>query len=321
MMRVALLDDYQGIAMRMAEWPRLQGRAEVVSFRKHIPGIEDLARELQDVDCVMLMRERTKFPRALIERLPKLKLIVTAAMWNAIIDMEAASEHGIQVCGTRDLSHAAAELALGMMIGFARNIPTEDHAMRTGGWQLTVGNSLHGKTLGILGLGILGRQMAQYARVLGMRALAWSQNLTPETAREGGATYVSKDQLFSESDVVSIHLKLSARTRGVVGAADLARMKPSAFLINTARGPIVDEKSLLATLSARQIAGAALDVYDVEPLPADHPFRTLDNVLLLPHIGYVTEENYRLIYGDTLDDIEAFLDGKPLRPLNQPISR
>ncbi len=321
MMRLALLDDYQGIALRMADWQRLAGRMEVVAFPRNIPDVESLAEALKDFDAVMLMRERTKFPRALIERLPKLKLLITAALWNASVDMDAAAEHGVQVCGTNDLSHAAAELALGMMLSLARHIPAEDHAMRDGRWQITVGTSLHGKTLGIVGLGILGAQMASYARVLGMRAIAWSQNLTTEVAAAAGATRVEKEQLFAESDVVSVHLKLSPRTRGVIGAADLARMKPTAYLINTARGPIIDEASLLSVLKQRRIAGAALDVYDQEPLPVDHPFRSLDNVVILPHLGYVTEENYQLIYADTLDDVEAFLAGKPLRPLNEPVKR
>jgi phosphoglycerate dehydrogenase-like enzyme len=320
-MRVALLDDYQGVAMNMADWSRLDGRAEFVAFPRHIADLDTLARELETFDCVMLMRERTKFPRALIERLPRLKLLVTAAMWNASVDSDAATEQGVQFSGTRDLSHAAAELALGMMIGLVRHLPAEDHAMRRGQWQTTVGLSLHGKTLGIVGLGILGRQMAGFARMLGMRAIAWSENLTPARAEEASAAFVSKEQLFSEADVISVHLKLAPRTRGLIGASDLARMKPTAYIINTARGPIIDEHSLLTTLKERRIAGAALDVYDVEPLPVDHPFRKLDNVMLAPHLGYVTEENYRLIYGDTLENVEAFLDGRVVRPLNTPKKR
>jgi phosphoglycerate dehydrogenase-like enzyme len=320
-MRVALLDDYQGVAMKMADWSRLEGRAEVVAFPNHIIDIDTLVRALESFDCIMLMRERTKFPRALIERLPKLKLLITAAMWNASVDSDAATEYGIQFSGTRDLSHAAAELALGMMIGLVRHLPAEDHAMRQGKWQTTVGLSLHGKTLGIVGLGVLGKQMVPFARVLGMHGIAWSENLTPAKAEEVGATYVSREQLFSEADIISIHLKLSPRTRGLIGAGDLARMKPTAYIINTARGPIIEEQSLLTVLRERKIAGAALDVYDVEPLPLDHPFRSLDNVMLVPHLGYVTEENYRLIYGDTLENVEAFLEGRLVRPLNTPRPR
>ena len=320
-MRVALLDDYQGVAMKMADWSRLKGRAEFVAFPRHIPDIDTLAHELESFDCIMLMRERTKFPRALIERLPKLKLLITAAMWNASVDSDAATEHGVQFSGTRDLSHAAAELALGMMIGLVRHLPAEDHAMRQGKWQTTVGLSLHGKTLGIVGLGILGAQMAGFAKMLGMRAIAWSENLTPERAAEAGAIHVSKEQLFAEADIISVHLKLAPRTRGLIGAGDLALMKPTAYIINTARGPIIDERSLLTVLRDRRIAGAALDVYDVEPLPVNHPFRKLDNVMLVPHLGYVTEENYRLIYSDTLEDVEAFLEGRLVRPLNTPTPR
>ncbi len=320
-MRVALLDDYQNVALSMADWGRLAPRVTVEAIHEHIPGVDALAARLQPYDAVMMVRERTKFPRALFERLPNLKLLVTAAMWNVAIDMDAATEHGVQVCGTGDWPHATAELALGLMIALARHIPAEDRAFREGRWQTTLGTGLHGKTLGLLGLGALGGQMAGFGAMLGMTVLAWSQNLTAEAAAERGATLVLKEELLARSDVVSIHLKLSDRTRGLLGPAELALMQPSALLINTSRGPIVDEAALIAHLQARRIAGAALDVYDQEPLPGGHPLRGLDNVILLPHLGYVVEQNYRLVYGDTLADVEAFLDGHVLRPLNTPRPR
>jgi phosphoglycerate dehydrogenase-like enzyme len=315
-MRVALLDDYQDVALKMADWQRLQGRAEIEAIHEHISDIDRLAERLKPFDVVMMVRERTRFPRALFERLPNLRLLVTAAMWNVAIDLDAATDHKVQVCGTRDWSYATAELALGMMIALARHIPAEDRAMREGRWQTTLGTGLHGKTLGLLGLGSLGSQMARFGGMLGMKVLAWSQNLTAEAAAEHGAVLVPKNELLAQADVVSIHLKLSERTRGLLGREELALMKPTAMLINTSRGPIIEEAALLAHLRERRIAGAALDVYDQEPLPADHPLRGLDNVIVLPHIGYVVEQNYRLIYGDTLEDIEAFLDGRVIRPLN-----
>ena len=316
MFRLALLDDYQDVALKMADWSRLGKRARVDAIHEHIPDLDRLAARLQPYNAVMMVRERTKFPRALFERLPNLKLLVTAAMWNVAIDLDAATEHGVQVCGTGDWSFAAAELALGMMLSLARHIPQEDRAMREGRWQTTLGVGLHGKTLGLLGLGSLGGQMARFGNMLGMDVLAWSQNLTAEAAAAGGARLVTKDELMARSDVVSIHLKLSDRTRGLVGRRELGLMKPTAYLVNTSRGPIVDEAALLEHLRERRIAGAALDVYGVEPLPVDDPLRRLDNTVLLPHLGYVVEQNYRLIYSDTLEDIEAFLDGRILRPLN-----
>lgn len=316
MFRVALLDDYQDVALKMADWNRLGERAQVDAIHEHIPDLDRLAARLQPYNAAMMVRERTKFPRALFEKLPNLKLLATAAMWNVAIDLDAATEHGVQVCGTGDWSFAAAELALGMMLSLARHIPREDRAMREGRWQTTLGVGLHGKTLGLLGLGSLGGQMARFGKMLGMDVLAWSQNLTAEAAAAGGARLVSKDELMARADVVSIHLKLSDRTRGLVGRRELGLMKPTAYIVNTSRGPIVDEAALLEHLRERRIAGAALDVYGVEPLPVDDPLRRLDNTVLLPHLGYVVEQNYRLIYSDTLEDIEAFLDGRILRPLN-----
>ena len=317
MFRLALLDDYQDAALRMADWDRAKGRVEVDAIHEHVADPARLAELLQPYDAVMLVRERTKFPRTLIASLPRLRLLVTAAMWNVGIDVEAATEHGVQVCGTRDWSFATAELALGLMVSLARHIPHEDRAMRAGLWQTTLGMGLHGRTLGLLGLGSLGGQMATFGRMLGMEVLAWSQNLTVEAAAAGGATLVGKDVLLARSDMVSIHLKLSDRTRGLLGQRELGLMKPTAYLINTSRGPIVDEDALLDHLQQQRIAGAAIDVYGTEPLPADHPMRRLENAILLPHLGYVVEQNYELVYGDTLEDVEAFLDGRVLRPLNE----
>lgn len=317
MFQLALLDDYQDVASRMADWDRLAGRVQVDAIHEHIPDVDDLAKRLRDYDAVMMVRERTRFPRAMFERLPNLKLLVTAAMWNVAIDLDAATDHGVQVCGTRDWSFATAELALGLMISLARHIPQEDRAMRAGKWQTRLGMGLHGKTLGLLGLGSLGGQMARFGNMLGMEVLAWSQNLTAEAAAGQQATLVAKDELLAHADVISIHLKLSDRTRGLLGRHELGLMKPSAYLINTSRGPIVDEAALFDVLSNQKIAGAAIDVYGHEPLPGDHPMRRLENAIVLPHVGYVVEQNYRLIYQDTLENVEAFLEGRILRPLNE----
>jgi D-3-phosphoglycerate dehydrogenase len=260
------------------------------------------------------MRERTAFPRSVIEALPNLKLIVTTGLYNAAIDLEAALARGIVISGTRGLPHPTAELAFGLMLDLARNISREDAAMKRGvPWQTTVGTDLNGKTLGLLGLGRLGSRVAKYARAFDMDVIAWSQNLTAERAAEGGATLVSKEELFARADFLSVHLVLSPRTHGVVGADDLARMKKSAYLINTSRGPIVDTAALLDALRTNRIAGAALDVYDNEPLAIDHPLRSAPNLVLTPHLGYVTRETLRIFYGDTVEDIRAWLDGKPIR--------
>jgi len=316
MMNVALLDDYQSVAMKMADWQSLAPRATVTAFPDHLDDVDALAERLHSFDVVVLMRERTRVPRALIERLPNLKLLITAAMWNASVDIAAATERGIQVCGTDDLPTPAAEMALGLMLALARAIPQEERAIRAGRWQTTLGVGLRGKTLGVIGLGNLGRQMAGYGKVLGMKTLAWSQNLTNEAAAASDAQRVDLDVLLAESDVISIHLKLSDRTRGLLGARELSLMKPTAYLVNTARGPIVDETALVAARGGQRLGGAARHGLDVEPMPANHPFLALDNVVLAPHVGYVTEENYRLIYRGALEDIVAFLEGKVVRALN-----
>ncbi len=317
MMRVAVLDDYQGAALKSADWQSLHPGATMEAFPEHIADEAALARRLHTFECVVLMRERTQFRRSLIEKLPNLRLIVTAGLRNAAIDAEAATERRIQICGTDMLAYPTAELAWGLVIALFRHIPQEDRAMREGRFQTPLlGNGLNGKTLGVLGLGRLGSQIAKFGKAFGMTVIAWSQNLTEAKAAEQGARLVSKDELFASSDVISIHLVLSGRSRGLVGVAELARMKPTAYLVNTSRGPIIDETALLACLRDRRIAGAGLDVYDFEPLPKDHPFRTLDNVILTPHLGYGTEEAFRVVYAQAIEDIRGFLDGRTVRPVN-----
>ncbi len=320
-MRVAILDDYQAVALRMADWATLFPEAEVQSFVDHIDDLNELERRLKDFDCIVLMRERTPFPRAVFEKLPNLKLLITAGMRNNSIDTKAADEHGVQVCGTEMLGSPTAELTWGLIIGAVRRIAKEDAATRDGCWQTTLGTGLEGKVLGIIGLGKLGARVAAVGNAFGMEVIAWSQNLTRERAEECGATLVDKETLLRRADVVTIHLVLGDRSRGLIGANDLALMKRTAYLVNTSRGPIVDEKALLTHLQLRRIAGAALDVFDVEPLSLSHPFRRLDNVVVTPHLGYVVEENYRLVYGNAVNGIRAFLDGKALRPINEPQPR
>jgi len=318
MMRIAVLDDYQAAALRSADWQSLHPDAQIEAFPEHIADQDVLARRLHTFECVVLMRERTAFPKSLIDRLPNLRLIISAGMRNASLDVEAATARGIQVCGTDMLGYPTAELAWGLVIALMRHIPQEDAAIRAGRWQLPLlGNGLQGKTLGVLGLGRLGGQVAAYGKAFRMNVIAWSQNLTDEKAAEQGARRVSKEELFGASDVLSIHVVLSGRSRGLVGAAELARMKPTAYLVNTSRGPIVDQAALLECLRARRIAGAGLDVYDVEPIAKDHPFLKLDNVILTPHLGYSTEEAYRGIYTQSVEAVRGFLEGKPIRPLNK----
>ena len=317
MMRVAILDDYQGVALSLADWQSLHPRAQMQAFADHLDGLEALAHRLHVFDGIVAMRERTPFPRALFERLPNLRLLVTAGMRNAAIDLAAASERKVQVCGTDMLPYPTAELTWGLILALARHIPREDRALREGRWQTSLGIGLKGKTLGLLGLGRLGGQVARIGNAFGMETIAWSQNLTAARAAEAGATAVSKEELFARADIVSVHVVLSPRSRGLVAAAELAQMKPTAFLVNTSRGPIVDAPALLAALRERRIAGAGLDVFEPEPLARGHPLLALDNVVLTPHLGYVTEEGYRLAYGHAVEDIRAFLEGTVLRPLNR----
>ena len=316
-MRVAVLDDYQGVALAMADWPSLHPQAQIQAFADHIDELDTLAKRLHVFDAIVLMRERTPFPRALFEKLPNLRLLITAGMRNASIDLAAATERRVQVCGTDMLPHPTAELTWGLILALLRHIPREDRVAREGRWQTTLGLGLHGKTLALLGLGRLGRQVAKVGIAFGMEPIAWSQNLTAERAAEAGAALVAKEALFARADILSIHLVLGQRSRGLVGAAELARMKPSAFLVNTSRGPIVDETALIAALAERRIAGAAVDVFEPEPVAKNHPLLRLDNTVITPHLGYVTEENYRLLYGQAVDNIRTFLDGKVLRGLNQ----
>ncbi len=315
MMRVAVLDDYQRAALGLADWQSLHPAAQIEAFPEHWADPAEVAKRLHVYEAVVLMRERTPFPRALIEQLPNLRLIVTAGMHNASIDVAAAASRGITVCGTEMLGYPTAELAWGLILSLARKIPQEFASLRLGHWQSTLGTGLKGKVLGIVGLGRLGSQMAKIGHAFGMSIIAWSQNLTPEQAQEAGADYVSKEDLFSKADIVSIHVVLSDRSCGLVGAKELGLMKKTAYLVNTARGPIVDEKALIAALNSKSIAGAGLDVFDVEPLPLDHPFRKMDNVVLTPHLGYVSERNYRVLYSGVVEDIRAWLDGKPVRLL------
>jgi phosphoglycerate dehydrogenase-like enzyme len=320
MTKVAVLDDWQGVAKTSADWSPLQARAEVVFFPKAFDDENDAARQLADFDIVLSMRERTPLPGSLINRLPKLRMLGMTGARNASLDTAACTARGIVVCNTiggGNSEAATAELALGLLVAAARSIPAGDANIRAGKFQegVPVGHALAGKTLGVIGLGRLGTHMARYGKALNMKLLAWSQNMTAEKATAAGATMVSKDELLSRSDAVSIHLVLSDRTRGLIGAPDIARMKSGAILVNTSRGPIVDEKALLAAVQARRIV-AALDVYDREPLPANHPLRTAPNVVMTPHLGYGVQETWQGFYPQSLENALAFLDGRPVRVTN-----
>lgn len=317
--RVALLDDYQGVALDMAHWAGLGARVAVEAFRDHVRDEDALVRRLVPFDAVVAMRERTPFPERVLARLPRLRLLVTTGMANASIDVEAATRLGIVVAGTEALAPPTVELTWALILAAVRRIPQEDSATRGGRWQTSLGAGLHGTTLGVVGLGRLGSQVAAIGRAFGMRLVAWSQNLSAARAGECGAERVAKESLLEQSDVVTIHLKLSTRTTGLIGADDLARMKRTAYLVNTSRGPIVDETALVAALRAGAIAGAALDVFDEEPLPPHHPFLSLENLVLTPHLGYVTRENYAIFYRDAVGDVAAFLRGAPERVLNAAV--
>jgi phosphoglycerate dehydrogenase-like enzyme len=313
--KLTILDDYQGVALDCADWSAVRARYDVEVIGEHLTDEDELVRRLAGSEVVVAMRERTPFPARLFDRLPALRLLVTTGAKNAAIDLDAARAHGVTVCGTGNTGNAVPEITIGMMIALMRNFAVEDAAVRSGGWQHTIGPGLAGTTLGIVGLGRLGIPVARLAQAFEMRVSAWSPNLTAERAAEHGVTAVDKAILFGASDVITIHLPLSERSRGLVGAEDLARMKPTAYLVNTSRGPIVDEAALVDALRERRIAGAALDVYDTEPLPADHPLRSLPNTLLLPHIGYVTLEVYRRWFRDVVEDVLAWGDGAPVRVL------
>ena len=319
-MRLSILDDFQGVALDMADWSPLRARGIEIAVERHPFVDEDAAvRALADSEIVAAMRERTAFPQSLVDRLPKLKLLITTGMRNASFDMAALKDRGVTVCGTGGPgggNEDTAELAWGLILGAARRI-AEDHAlMRHGGWQTRVGHRVGGKTLGLLGLGRLGSAVARVGLAFGMKAIAWSQNLTAEKAAEQGVERVEKDELFRRSDVLSVHLVLSPRSRGLVGAREIALMQPSAILVNTSRGPICDTDAVIEALNAGRLAYAGFDVYDKEPLPIDHKLRRVPNVILTPHIGYVTDENYRSSYPQIVENVAAFLDGKPVRVIS-----
>jgi phosphoglycerate dehydrogenase-like enzyme len=315
--RCAILDDYQNVALSVADWSKVSGDLEIEVFNAHLGAADKVIAALQGFDIVCAMRERTAFPRDVIEKLPQLKLLITTGMRNASIDVAAAKARGIVVCGTPAVGSPTSGIAIGLMLELTRRIGYENARMKAGvPWQTTIGLDLEGLTLGVLGLGKLGARTARIAQAFGMKVIAWSQNLTPEKCQEAGVAYASKEDLFRQADIVTIHLVLSQRTRGLVGAKELALMKSSAYIINTSRGPIIEEAALLAALRGKTIAGAGLDVFDIEPLPLDHPLRKMDNVVLTPHLGYVAMQNYRAYFAGIVDDIRAFLDGKPVRVID-----
>ncbi len=305
--KIAVLDDYQNISLKMADWSSIPGNPEISVFNDHMSDENSLAKSLFPFDIVCIMRERTLMSATLLDRLPNLKLIASTGPRNAAIDLEAAKRRGIEVLHTGYNSTPTIEFTWAMIMALARNIAIENASLRSGGWQTAVGADLHGKTLGVLGMGNIGSRVAEIGKFFGMRVIAWSQNLTQEKAAASGARLVSKDQLFREADFLTIHLVLSARSRGIVGKEELSLMKPTSFLINTARGPIVDEAALVETLTNRKIAGAAIDVFEQEPLPAEHPFRRLPNVLATPHIGYGSRSLYEIFYGDSVANITAWV--------------
>jgi phosphoglycerate dehydrogenase-like enzyme len=315
--RCAILDDYQTVALNFADWAKIKDRVDIKVFSENLGGPDKVIAALQGFEIIVAMRERTGFPKRVIDALPALKLLITTGVRNASIDSEAAKARGVTVCGTGTFGNPTSGVAIGLMLELTRRIGDENARLHAGAlWQTTIGRDLEGMTLGILGLGKLGTRTANIAKAFGMKVMAWSQNLTPDKCREAGVDYAAKDELFRQSDFITIHVVLSARTRGLIGAAELALMKPTAYLINTSRGPIVDEAALIAALRGGKIAGAGLDVFDVEPLPLDHPFRKMDNVVITPHLGYVSEQNYRRYFTDAVEDIIGFLDGKPMRVLS-----
>jgi D-3-phosphoglycerate dehydrogenase len=315
-LRCAILDDYINLALRVADWSKVSDRVDITVFNEPFASTEAAAAALGDFEIICAMRERTPFPRALLAALPKLKLLITSGMRNAAIDMEAAKDHQVTLCGTQWGRDPTAPLTMGLILELTRNIGRENARMHAGEpLQEFVGIEIEGRTLGVVGLGKLGAKVSGLAKAFGMNVIAWSPNLTAERCREVGVNYATKEELFSTADVVTIHVVLSQRSRGLVGREDLARMKPTSYLVNTARGPIVDENALLETLQQRKIAGAAVDVFSVEPLPVDHPFRKLDNIVLTPHLGYVTEEGFRSHYNQMVEGIDAWLKGETLRSL------
>jgi len=315
-LRCAILDDYLNLALTIADWSKVKDRIDITVFNQPFASQEAARSALQDFEIICAMRERTPFPRALFAGLPKLKLLITSGMRNAAIDMEAAKDHQVVLCGTQWARDPTAPLAMGLILELTRNIGRENARMHAGEpLQKFVGIEIEGLTLGVIGLGKLGGKVAKLAQAFGMNVIAWSPNLTPERCKEVGVTYATKEELFATADIITVHVVLGPRSRGLVAAADLARMKPTSYLVNTARGPIVDEAALLQTLQQKKIAGAAVDVFSVEPLPVDHPFRKLDNIVLTPHLGYFTEEGFRSHYGQMVEGIDAWSKGEPLRRL------
>ena len=316
LLRCAILDDYMNLALTIADWSKIGDRVDLTAFNEPFASPEAAASALKDFEIICAMRERTPFPRALLAALPKLKLLVTSGMRNAAIDMEAAKERGIVVCGTQFGRDPTAPLTMGLILELTRNIGRENARMHASEpLQKYVGIEIEGRTLGVVGLGKLGGKVSGLAKAFGMNVIAWSPNLTPARCQEVGVSYASKEELFATADIITVHVVLSQRSRGLVGREELARMKPTSYLVNTARGPIVDEAALLEALQARKIAGAAIDVFSVEPLPVDHPFRKLDNIVLTPHLGYVTEESFRNHYRQMVEGIDAWLKAEPLRRL------
>lgn len=314
--RLAILDDYQGVALGLGPWDRLPGSIGVDVFRDTIADPDALAARLAPYDALVIMRERTPFPRALVERLPNLRLLITTAARNRSVDVAACAERGITVCGTPSVAHPTVDLTWGLILALARGIPAQERSLRAGTWQgMPLGVTLEGRTLGVIGLGNLGSRVARVGAALGMEVIAWSQNLTAEKAAAAGARLVDKAGLLRAADVVTLHLVLSDRSRGIIGAGDLAQMKPSAFLVNTSRGPLVDQAALVAALHEGRIAGAGLDVFDVEPLPAGHPLLGCPNTVLTPHLGYVTEENYRAYFAGAVEAVLGYLAGTPVREI------
>ena len=315
-LRIGILDDYQQAAAHLADWSSIGADVASVVFHDHVADPAALATRLAEFDVLVLIRERTPLDAALIGRLPRLKLVVTMGMWNAAIDVAAARARGIPVCGTAGGDpEATPALTWGLVLALTRGIVSEAASVRAGGWQIGLGSDIAGKTLGVLGLGKIGRRMAEFGRIFGMKVIAWSPNLTLAGAAEAGAERVDKDDLFRRADVLTIHVKLGDRSRGIVGAREIELMKPDAFLVNTSRGPVVDEQALVAALTERRIAGAALDVFETEPLPLDHPFRYLPNVLATPHIGYVSRKTYAAAFPQMVEDVASWCAGRPIRVL------
>lgn len=317
-MKLAILDDYENVALKLADWDSLGPEIEIDVYHDHLAKQEPLVQRLLPYDILVIMRERTPFPGSFVRQLPNLKLLVTTGGKNRAVDLDACSKKGIVVCCTEASKTAPAELTWALILSTLRRIPQQDRATREGQWGSGIGSGLAGKTLGVLGLGKQGTQVAHVGLAFNMKVIAWSQNLTPEKAAAAGVLRVEKDELFSTADVLSVHVILSDRTRGLIGARELGLMKPSAFIINTSRGPIIEEKALIDALQQNRIAGAGLDVYETEPLPADHPLLSLSNTVITPHIGYITTEGFGIYFSHAKEDVDAWLAGKPIRVLKPP---